>query len=277
MRHRRIFIMICLMIGVVLAACPAPAGAANAFSVPAFRNEWQADESIAANFWGPLANAHEGQQEPYVEANRGMRLVQYFDKGRMELVDLSTPGTKSPPVTNGLLATELITGRVQVGDNAFQDKAPPIIPMAGDSTNPGPTYAQLKAHADQLLVPVSSRILSPTQGGTITVMLGVTGEMVPFSEGANYPAANISLYDDITQHNVPRAFASYRQRVGLGNVGLAISEPFWSNPKVGGRNVLVLVQAFERRVLTYTPVNDPAYQIEMGNIGQHYYRWRYGM
>ena len=37
----------------------------------------------------------------------------------------------------------------------------------------------------------------------------------------------------------------------------------------------VLVQAFERRVLTFTPTNSPAFQVEMGNVGQHYYRWRY--
>jgi Tol biopolymer transport system component len=37
----------------------------------------------------------------------------------------------------------------------------------------------------------------------------------------------------------------------------------------------VLVQLFERRVLTYTPSNPAGFQVEMGNVGQHYYRWRY--
>ena len=37
----------------------------------------------------------------------------------------------------------------------------------------------------------------------------------------------------------------------------------------------VLVQAFERRVLTYTPDNAPEWRVEMGNVGQHYYQWRY--
>jgi hypothetical protein len=37
----------------------------------------------------------------------------------------------------------------------------------------------------------------------------------------------------------------------------------------------VLVQPFERRVLTYTPSNAPAWRVEMGNIGRHYYEWRY--
>jgi hypothetical protein len=28
-------------------------------------------------------------------------------------------------------------------------------------------------------------------------------------------------------------------------------------------------------VLTYTPGNSVGWQVEAGNVGQHYYRWRY--
>ena len=38
---------------------------------------------------------------------------------------------------------------------------------------------------------------------------------------------------------------------------------------------MCLIQLFERRVLTYTPSNPDAFKVEMGNIGQHYYTWRY--
>src|SRR5262245_47123770 len=78
------------------------AHAATSFANPAFQTQWQQGEAITPNLWGPLANAKDGQQEPYKEAPGGTRLVQYFDKGRMEL----TGGA----VTNGLLATELIHG-----------------------------------------------------------------------------------------------------------------------------------------------------------------------
>ena len=37
----------------------------------------------------------------------------------------------------------------------------------------------------------------------------------------------------------------------------------------------VLVQAYERRDLTYVPTNQPGWQVEMANIGQHYFDWRY--
>jgi LPXTG-site transpeptidase (sortase) family protein len=38
----------------------------------------------------------------------------------------------------------------------------------------------------------------------------------------------------------------------------------------------VLIQAFERRVLTYAPDQPAGWKVQMGNIGQHYFEWRYG-
>ncbi len=38
----------------------------------------------------------------------------------------------------------------------------------------------------------------------------------------------------------------------------------------------VVVQVFERRVLTYNVANADAFKVEMGNIGEHYHQWRYG-
>ncbi len=38
----------------------------------------------------------------------------------------------------------------------------------------------------------------------------------------------------------------------------------------------VLLQCFERRCLTYTPTNDPGWEVEAGNVGLHYFIWRYG-
>ena len=45
---------------------------------------------------------------------------------------------------------------------------------------------------------------------------------------------------------------------------------------VGGVSKLVLVQVFERRVLTYTPDNPDGWKVEAGNVGLQYYEWRYG-
>src|SRR5690606_6135968 len=45
--------------------------------------------------------------------------------------------------------------------------------------------------------------------------------------------------------------------------------------QVDGEPRDVLVQAFERRVLTYTPGNPAGWDVEAGNVGRHYYEWRY--
>ena len=58
--------------------------AAASFASPAFQKQWNAGEAITPNFWGPLELAKDGQMEPYVETG-GTRLVQYFDKARMEI------------------------------------------------------------------------------------------------------------------------------------------------------------------------------------------------
>lgn len=245
------------------AAARMPLGAASAFADRRFEGQWQAGEALEPNFWGPLANATEGVQEAYREAAGGRRLVQYFDKGRMEL----TGGT----VTNGLLAKQMIAGKLQVGDESFEDRPAPAIPIAGDADNPGPTYAALGGKAATLLVAAPARI-----GTLVTTIVAADGTLSGGAPATGDGPTAIVAYDDATKHNLPQAFARYRERAGVTAVGLAISEPFNATAKVGGTPRAVMIQAFERRVLTYTPDNPEPFRVEMGNIGQHYLRWRYG-
>jgi hypothetical protein len=58
--------------------------------------------------------------------------------------------------------------------------------------------------------------------------------------------------------------------------GLPVTGAYWVKTKVGGKELPILFQVFERRVLTYNPANQPKWRIEMGNVSQHYHRWRYG-
>ena len=268
---------VCGIIALVLVGAM-PAGAATGFADSAFRTQWQAGETITPNFWGPLKNATGGTQEPYLEASlgfsesgptnpgQGMRLVQYFDKGRMEI---NAPA--SGKVTNGLLATEIVTGQIQVGNSKFQAKAPPTIPLAGDPDNAGPTYADLSGKAAMLLVPTTAKI-----GTFITTMVAADGTI---SDGGGFAGISLSpkiaVFDDATKHNVLEQFATYRTKVSLGAIGYARSEPFRVTVKVAGKQQSVIAQVFERRVLTYTSGNPAAFQVEFGNIGQHYYQWRY--
>jgi hypothetical protein len=57
--------------------------------------------------------------------------------------------------------------------------------------------------------------------------------------------------------------------------GFPITEAYWTTVDIAGVPRDVLVQCFERRCLTWTPDNPPGWQVEAGNVGQHYYRWRY--
>jgi hypothetical protein len=58
--------------------------------------------------------------------------------------------------------------------------------------------------------------------------------------------------------------------------GYPIGDAYWIRTNIAGVSQWSLVQPFERRILTYTPSNPAGYQVEMGNVGQHYYGWRYG-
>ncbi|MHB8647266.1 MAG: hypothetical protein ACYDAR_15875 [Thermomicrobiales bacterium] len=258
-RSRLIFVAV---LAISLVAASTGAQAASGFANPAFQSQWQAGEAITPNFWGPIETAKDGTQEPYREASGGQRLVQYFDKGRMEL----TNGA----VTNGLLATEIVTGRIQTGDNSFQNQAPPNISIAGDADNPAPTYAGLADKGAALLQAATSR-----PGVPINTVIAANGSVGTTDAVLPDPAMQIGAYDDATQHNVAAAFVNYRNRAGLSTIGYAISEPFRATVRVGGTPKDVMVQVFERRVLTYTASNPDAFKVEMGNIGQHYFTWRY--
>src|SRR4051812_34168244 len=115
------------------------------FADPAFRALWRRTDDLAQGrrsyLWGPLEN-HVIAREPYAEAPGGFRLVEYFDKTRMERTDPTASRATPGFVTNGLLATEMITGRVQLGDRTFDPRAPATVTIAGDANDAdGPTYA----------------------------------------------------------------------------------------------------------------------------------------
>jgi hypothetical protein len=252
-------------------APPTPLPQSVDYAARTFQKQWSAGETSVRNLWGPALAAP--KEEEYRDATGGYRLVQYFDKGRMELADATT-GT----VTNGLLATELITGRIQLGSDAFESHDPAAIPIAGDPDSPGPTYATLNDRAAELLAPAPSKI-----GTSVSASVSAAGdvtEAAPTSSNDVRAVAKadttLTVYDGTTKHNLPAAFAAYRAKAGMGVIGYAISEPFVATVKVAGVQRQVVIQVFERRVLTYTAANSDAFKVEMGNIGQHYERWRYG-
>lgn len=252
-----------------------PARAAASFALESFATIWEAaDQPVAAGqiqrtwLWGP-APVTSGSREPYREAPAGRRVVQYFDKARME--DQRWRSTDPLwQVTNGLLVVELMSGRVQVGDNQFEDRQPARVNIAGDPDT-GPTYADLAGLGDRP---------PPADNAIITERLDSGGRVITDqSPPVTVTTARRSVD---TRHSVADPFWQFMLGPGAvgGNpffaTGLPLTEPYWATVQVGGQTRSVLVQAFERRVLTFTPGNPAGFTIEMGNVGQHYYRWRYG-
>ncbi|NWJ94950.1 MAG: hypothetical protein HXX20_04130 [Chloroflexi bacterium] len=244
-----------------------------------------ADGSVARSYlWGPEPNTA-GLQEDYAEAPGGKRQVQYFDKSRMEITNPSGDQRSVYYVSNGLLAKELISGQLQLGDAKFEQRASAEIGVAGDpdDTN-GPTYRTLK----ELTQPTTEDV-----GNPITKAIDRAGNKRDGT--AEFGKYNVvqDIFVKETGHNIAKPFWSYLNQTGLvvspegvkmrGRLfdpvffatGLPITEAWWARVKVAGVVKDVLVQAFERRILTYTPANSAAYQVEMGNVGQHYYQWRY--
>ena len=256
-------------------------------STPEFERTWErTDRPVAegrANrtwMWGPQPFT-DVLVEEYQDTYTGLRNVQYFDKSRME--DNSFRAWNPWDVTNGLLAIELITGHVQLGDSEFRWQGAANVNIAGDPGS-GPTYAMLErllfAGTQGEGAPVADRLHSD---GTITwgdeglAAFGVTG----------------ARYIPETMHTIAGPFWEFMRSSGLvyedGELveselflnpfyatGYPVTEAYWTRVEVGGTPHDVLVQCFERRCLTYTPGNTEGWKVEAGNVGQHYYRWRYG-
>jgi WD40 repeat protein len=229
--------------------------------------------------WGPGAFAT--KIEPYDNAPNGERAVRYYDKSRMEInIPYGDQSTRWY-VSNGLLANELISGQMQVGDNHFIDKGSANIPVAGDPDDTsGPTYAALKGVLNAPATP---------QGTEIHATIDRGGNIGNGGPGGVHASQQINE----TNHTVADVFWNYLNSSGTiwngsTNVdgklfdptffatGYPITEAYWAKVKVGGQVKDVLVQCFQRRCLTYTPSNPAGWQVEMGNVGRHYYLWRYG-
>jgi hypothetical protein len=233
--------------------------------------------------WGPGATTPL-LQEPYLEADDGFRDVQYTDKSRMEMPWLADADPGSPWfITQGLLATELMTGRLQVGDNTFEQHAPSNHPAAGDPDGvTAPSYATMG-----MLMNADPR----SADQVITQFMHSSGQIEDLEHLAIYGATDEYFVQE-TGFYVASPFWAFMTSVGpiyeggILQQGMIVPNPFyafgfptgpavWAWVKVDNVKQNVLIQCFERRCATFTPDNPEGWQVESGNVGQHYYHWRY--
>lgn len=273
-----------LLLSIVVSLVPSMA-VAEPLTNPDFQATWTREDAPVAShsadrawLWGPEPFTGE-LQEPYGD---GTRTVQYFDKARMEINDPSAERDRWF-VTTGLLATELMTGEMQVSDHERVQRGPAQIPLAGDANDPdAPTYASFDRVRNA--APFST-------GTTLVASIDRDGKVTVDQHFARY-AVIATRYIPETDHTIANVFWNFLNQSGpvvengqtvSGKVfdpwyyaiGLPVTEGYWSTVLVGGEPRDVLIQVFERRVLTYTPSNDAAWRVEPGNVGLHYYWWRY--
>ncbi|HYP40874.1 MAG TPA: hypothetical protein VEX13_10985 [Chloroflexia bacterium] len=267
----------------------------------AWPEEWQADSAFSGVWsradgpvamravarswlWGPVPFAVANEQ--YAESLTGRRLVEYLDKGRMEINDPELDRDSQWFVTSGLLVYEMVSGQVQVGNTLFEQSEPAAVPVAGDAASPGaPTYATFGQH----LTPATQ-----LDGGLAQQHMSGDGTVTPLATIISPEQAKLYTYkhyDDISKHNVPAVFYDWARQSGtvfedgrlvqaplfdpLYVLGRPITEAYWIDVLVAGAPATVLVQLYERRALTYNPSNPPEWRIEMANVGRAYYDWRY--
>jgi hypothetical protein len=284
-KARRLALLLSLLIAIsalALPGSPALAAPSEGFAGAQIRAIWQRDDGpVAAQsvgrswMWGP--GPFHTDYEPFSNLPQGNHLVQYFDKGRLEINDPN--GDTSSPwyVTSGLLVKEMIAGKVQTGNNSWHNIGPANIPVAGDTNATGvATYA----HFAGLTGRAPNRAGQPMPGNSY---LRPNGDQAEIVGGLNVPTQiTIPRYEEASGHNWADVFWSYanssQMPAGfnwLYTLGYPITEPYWIIVPIDGQRQTVLVQLFERRTLTYNPANPPASQVEMGNVGRHYYTWRY--
>jgi hypothetical protein len=205
----------------------------------------------------------------------GVRTVYYFDKSRMEINDPQGDRTSPWFITNGLLVREMLAGQVQTGNTTTTPQAAPVVPLAGEAPNSiAVTYAALGGVAS--LTPGQNSAPDRT-GSTIIATIDRNGAMrdEPWLDGA----ARYGHYEPTLGHNVADVFWQWLSAQPVDwiyAVGYPLTEPYWTSAKIDGEDVWVLVQAFERRILTFVPNAPAGWQVEAGNVGRHYYEWRYG-
>jgi hypothetical protein len=293
---KRIVITICALAAIGVLLAPAMSALARPTQAPTFANDafarvWnRQDRAVFEGFsdrswtWGP-ENLSDQMREPFREGPDGQRVVQYFDKSRMEINDPTADPASRFYVTNGLLPIEMMTGRMQTGLERFEQRGAARISAIGDPGN-FPTYLDLLP-----LYQSPGNVQSDRLGEPVTSFLNANGSVTyDYDDYADDP--NTVLVQGENGHGVAQAFVNFQNQRGLvfeNNryvtdqvfdplfvFGLPVTEPYWVMSTVGGEETPIMFQVFERRVLTYNPANEPSFRVEMGNVGRHYYEWRYG-
>src|SRR4051812_29668000 len=174
------------------------------FADPAFQKVWERYDrpvyygtASRSYIWG--SGTIQGLQEPYTQGPSGQHLVQYFDKARMEINNPNANVNDPFYVTTGLLASDMVNGRIQIGDTEFQQATPAQIPFGDldDTQASSPTYASFRNVLSAPPIPAGQSIAAMIdRAGTVTNNanpMGVTSAGVIAGVTTNHSIASVFL------------------------------------------------------------------------------------
>lgn len=247
---------------------------------PVVGAQWDAADGPVARFevtrgwvWGPSSTAVSVDDVPGTDG--ALRRQVYFDKGRLDVVDPAADPAQPWFAVGAQLVTELLSGAIQTADGRWIERGPANIPVVGDVGQPNPvTYATLGT-LSRLPTDESPVLADDATGSTVTAVLHADGTVT--ADGLPSSTISIGRFDEQTRHNIAQPFVEWEASQpysALYVLGHPLSEPYWVQTEVAGVAQHVLLQAFERRVLSYTPANPEGWRTESGNAGQHYRIWR---
>lgn len=262
-------VIVILAIVVAVSRMPVEENESGQFATPAFQSIWLNEASAATravDLWGgePLAS----RIEPFIGAPNNRRVVQYFERGRMEVE------SGADDVTQGKLAQELVTGSIDLGGDVTIKRQPPGFAIdSGEPDDRIPTWRTLSGI-------VSSDSVDPqAPGDQITRWIGRNG---PYERDDTPEVRYLELYIEESGYFIPDVTAElfnrpeFQDERWVESFGYPISEPYWSHYRRQGQTHEALIQVFERRVLVYTPRGESSRAFTVPSIGRHYALWRYG-
>jgi hypothetical protein len=262
--------LVVVIVGIVITTVsflPVRHSESEPFVSPAFQRTWVAEATAATravDLWGgePLA----WKIEPYYGAPNDRRVVQYFERGRMEVE------RGSSAVSQGLLVSELTRGLIDLGGGlATERQAPEISIDSGAADERVPTYLTLAKYVD--------RSPGDLTGDRITTWINREGV---FERSSTPETRRFGAYVEATGHNLPDVtvdlfeqpeFQGGRWVESFGN---PISEPLWTEYRRSDELRPALIQVFERRILVYSPHVEDSRIFSVPSHGRHYFTWRYG-
>lgn len=258
-----------------------------------FQRQWErTDRPVASSAaartwaWGPEALSPVIEEYDPV-APDGVRRVQYFDKGRMQF----TPYPDVPPgddryVESGLIVRELVSGRFQTGPDSYEEPGPATFSVSGDVGDAAaPTYASFAMLLDAAANPDGATLIQRIErDGSVSTDEGLGGFGVTAAYHVDVPGLDHQIaspfWEFMTSGGMIYEYGGFMEGTLFADpffvLGFPITEAYWTRVLVAGQPADVLVQLFERRVLTYNPAKPTEWRVQFANAGAHYAQWRYG-